>query len=104
MPLALSIVQNGRFVHFFGHASELDPINLLPQAKNFPPFVWLLHGRQDSAVPFEETEYFVEELKKHARGTVVRFDERDGEHGFDLDARLSDAWMEGGVQEVLSRW
>lgn len=55
-------------------------------------------------MPFEETEYFVEELKKHFPRTVVRFDERDGEHGFDLDARLSDAWMEEGVQEVLSRW
>lgn len=104
MPLALSIVQNGRFMNFFGRASELYPIDLLPQAKNFPSFVWLLHGRQDSVVPFEETEFFVEELKKHVPRAVVRFDERDGEHGFDLDARLSDAWMEEGVQEVISRW
>ena len=55
-------------------------------------------------MPFEDTEYFVDELRKHVPETLIRFDERDGERGFDLDARVSDTWMKQGIQEVLSRY
>ncbi|KAJ5634229.1 hypothetical protein N7528_002071 [Penicillium herquei] len=103
MPVALSIVQNGKFINFFGREPELYPIDLLPNSK-LPPFLWVFHGRQDSAVPFEQSEYFVKELEKHVPDTVVRFDAPDGEHGFDGNFKLADPWIQEGMSEILSHW
>ncbi|KAJ6028305.1 hypothetical protein N7540_003881 [Penicillium herquei] len=103
MPVALSIVQNGKFIDFLGREPELYPIDLLPNSK-LAPFIWVFHSIQDSAVPFEQSEYFVKELEKHVPDTVVRFDTPDGEHGFDGSLKLSDPWIQGGISEILSRW
>ncbi|KAJ5717555.1 hypothetical protein N7488_003201 [Penicillium malachiteum] len=103
MPVALSIVQNGKFIDFLGREPELYPIDLLPNSK-LPPFLWVFHGRQDSAVPFEQSEYFVKELEKHVPDTVVRFDTPDGEHGFDGNFKLADPWIQEGMTEILSHW
>lgn len=104
MPLALSIVKNGKFIDFLGREPELYPIDLLPDAKKLPPFIWLFHGKQDSAVPFEQSEYFLEHLEKHATHTTVRFDARDGEHGLGGEERLSEEWIREGIEGVSSVW
>ncbi|KAJ5116239.1 hypothetical protein N7456_000587 [Penicillium angulare] len=104
MSLALSIVQNGRFIDFLGREPQLYPIDLLPQAKKLPPFIWLFHGKQDSAVPLEQSEYFFEHLRKHAPHINVRFDVRDGEHGLGGEERLSEEWIQKGIEGVSSVW
>ena len=104
MPLALSIVKNGKFIDFLGREPELYPIDLLPRAKKLPPFIWLFHGKQDSAVPFEQSEYFLEHLKKYTPHTTVRFDARDGEHGLGGDEGLSEEWIRQGIESVSSVW
>ncbi|KAJ5649989.1 uncharacterized protein N7484_003712 [Penicillium longicatenatum] len=105
-PLAIAIVQHGKYLDFFGRDTELFPFENLPRAERVPPFVWLFHGRQDSAVPCSGSEKFVSEVQKHKPDVHVRLDLKDGEHGFDTDDKvtISEGWMKEGVTELLSYW
>ncbi|KAJ5948736.1 hypothetical protein N7454_002043 [Penicillium verhagenii] len=106
LPVAISTVQHGKYLDFFGRETELFPFENLPRAKRLPPFVWVFHGRQDSAVPFSGSEKFVAEIQKHRPDVHVRLDGKDGEHGFDNEDKvtISEGWMKEGVDELLPYW
>ncbi|KAJ5760027.1 hypothetical protein N7520_007183 [Penicillium odoratum] len=106
IPLAISTVQNGKYLDLFGRDTELFPFENLPRAERVPPFVWVFHGRQDSAVPFSGSEKFIAEIQKYKPDVHVRFDGEDGEHGFDGDGNvtISNGWMKEGVSQLLSYW
>lgn len=106
MPLALSIIQHGRFLEFYGTDTKLFPIENVSRVKELPPFVWVIHGKQDCLVPFVGSERFLDEIKKQHSGANVRFDAHDGDHGFDNDpaCSISSGWLKEAVDELLKHW
>ncbi|KAJ5495085.1 hypothetical protein N7539_000201 [Penicillium diatomitis] len=102
--MALRIVQNGRFLDFLGTDSNLFPLENISRATTMPPFVWIYHGRQDSAVPYYGSERFVEELRRHKPDVKVRFEGHDGDHGFDAGLTISEGWMKDSIAELSQYW
>ncbi|KAJ5177079.1 uncharacterized protein N7482_002956 [Penicillium canariense] len=104
ITLALSIVQNGKFLDFLGKEAAVFPVENISRAKRMPPFLWLFHGRQDSAVPLYGSELFISELRAKQPEMDIRFETLDGEHGFDTDATIQDGWMRDGIIELAKYW
>ncbi|KAJ5238776.1 hypothetical protein N7468_003395 [Penicillium chermesinum] len=106
LPLALSIIQHGKFLEYYGDDTKLFPLENLPRVHKLPPFVWVMHGKQDCLVPFKESELLVKEIQKHHPDANLRFDAHDGDHGFDNQAgiSISSGWMKEGAAELLKHW
>ncbi|KAK1083971.1 hypothetical protein LTR33_002931 [Friedmanniomyces endolithicus] len=115
VPLAMSMVQQGRFEELFGKERSLYPLDLLDDGvvsdSSRLPALWILHGKQDSAVPVEGTHKFVEKLREKVPGVKVHVTIEDGEHGFDNHAAgsgeaatLETAWVKEGVEFVEKLW
>ena len=102
--LAVRIIQNGRFLDYLGRQSEVFPVENISRAKKLPPFIWIFHGRQDTAVPFYGSERFVEELRTQRPDVEVRFEGYEGNHGFDAGVTMSEGWMKDGMTEVCKYW
>jgi acetyl esterase/lipase len=113
-PIAASVIQQGRLLDFFGQDRGLLPLeqfedNAVP--KNLPP-IWVLHGRQDSAVPIEGTEKLVKALRAFGEdGERLHVSIEDGEHGFDNHAAgtgeaatLETPWVKQGIEFVEQYW
>ncbi|KAJ5263592.1 hypothetical protein N7478_011197 [Penicillium angulare] len=106
LPLAISMVQNGKYIDFFGRETELFPFENLAKAERVPPFVWVFHGKQDSAVPISGSKKFVAELRRLRPDVLVRFDAKDGDHGFEDDDKvtISEGWVKEGVDQLSEYW
>jgi hypothetical protein len=103
-PLTLAIVQNGRYVEFLGTASVLFPMENIDRASNLPGFIWIVHGKQDSAVPVEGSQVFVERFRSSFPDIEVRFDLQEGDHDFDKEATLQTDWVRDGVVRAKEYW
>ncbi|KAI9150867.1 beta-lactamase [Paramyrothecium foliicola] len=112
LAVALASVQTGRFLEFLGEEPELfilDRIqtNNLPQKKSIgpllPPF-FILHGKEDSAVPANGTLRFLETLREKHSAVRFRVAIQPGDHGFDFGATLDDSWLRNGLNFVTSPW
>lgn len=92
LELAFSIVQNGRFLEFFGaHNSDLFPMERIEtftvaETAELPPF-FIFHGEQDSAVPAEGSRRFVSLLRERFPDNKNQLYIQSGDHGFDVDAK-----------------
>ena len=104
IPVALSMVQNGRFLDRFGTDSILFPVENIERASQFPSFVWIFHGRDDTAVPAKGSEVFAEKLKAKFADTEVRFELYEGDHGFESGVTLQTDWMKDGVARLNKYW
>ncbi|KAK0948056.1 hypothetical protein LTR29_000580 [Friedmanniomyces endolithicus] len=115
VPLAMSMVQQGRFEELFGSERSLYPIDVLDDGvvseSSRLPAMWILHGKQDTAVPVEGTHKFVEKLREKVPGVQLHVTIEDGEHGFDNHAAgsgeaatLETAWVKEGVEFVEKFW
>lgn len=102
-PLAVCIVQHGRYLEFLGKDPILFPLKILEHANNLP-LVFIYHGKQDSAVPFEGSVVFVERLKQLQPHAQVLLSLEDGEHGFDAIADLETPWLKEGLAVVARNW
>ncbi|KAJ5689002.1 hypothetical protein N7462_003394 [Penicillium macrosclerotiorum] len=105
-PLALCIVQNGKYLDYLGRQSKLYPMENLARATKSPRFLWVYHGKGDSAVPIAGTERFLRELRKHMPEVTVKFEACEGEHGFDNDIspEVDVDWIRTGVAELRKFW
>jgi dienelactone hydrolase len=111
-PIVASTIQQGRTLEFWGDDRELFPLEQFEDGKvpaSLPP-VWLLHGRQDSAVPVEGTFKFIDVLKPHLENKL-HVSIEDGDHGFDNHApdtgeaaTLQTGWVQEGVKFVEQHW
>ncbi|KAK2771989.1 carboxylesterase 3 [Colletotrichum kahawae] len=108
LDLAMSIVQNGRFLEFLGTEDELFPLRMLnrKRRRDHPilPQCFMLHGEEDSAVPVEGTRKFVAHLKTVDPSSHVHLAIQPGDHGFDSNAKLEDEWLAKGLQGVTDAW
>ena len=68
----------------------------------------IIHGRQDSVVPLGESEGFVERAREVFKGVPggdrIVFAVRDGEHGFDANARYEESWLQDTFREAVGTW
>ncbi|KAI9816279.1 MAG: hypothetical protein M1827_001881 [Pycnora praestabilis] len=108
MQLALSTVQQGRFPEFLGQDDALYPFRLVNKmgdvAGDAVPFMLILHGRDDTAVPVEGSHKFANKVnEKFGDGKVVLHTE-PGEHGFDGAATLETGWLSEGLKKVTREW
>ena len=101
--LAIGIVQNGRYLEFFGTEPDLFPLEKLDQVSSIPP-MFIFHGNEDSAVPVEGSEKFVEALKSTHPATSVLLKTPPGNHGFDVPATLETDWLKEGLAFVSEHW
>ncbi|TKA77245.1 hypothetical protein B0A55_06143 [Friedmanniomyces simplex] len=114
VPLAMSMVQQGRFEELFGGERSLYPLDLLEDGAMDSvrlPAMWIMHGKQDSAVPVEGTHRFVEKLRESVPGVEVHVSLEEGEHGFDNHApgsgeaaTLETGWVAEGLGFVERYW
>jgi len=103
MYIALSIVQQGRTLEFFGTDERLFPVLAL-QTLGDMPFVLILHGRDDSPVPIEGGIRLAEMVKERFGSGKVDLRIEAGEHGFDSMATLDMPWLKAGLSRVTELW
>ncbi|KAK9323822.1 Alpha/Beta hydrolase protein [Lipomyces orientalis] len=102
--LAFAIVQQGRFTDFFGNGPPaLFPMEQLELIQSVPP-LFIFHGRDDTAVPVEESESFVAKLKTRLPESKVLLVLEPGEHAFDSTATLETPWLKQGLDFVTNEW
>ena len=104
MPLAISIVQQGKLLDLLGTESRLYPMDQLERINKFPP-LFITHGENDSAVPMQGSVNFVEKLKKVLpESQIVLYVHPGVDHGFDRTAEASDQWLQEGLNMITEAW
>ncbi|KAE8336771.1 hypothetical protein BDV24DRAFT_178170 [Aspergillus arachidicola] len=66
--------------------------------------VLILHGRDDSVAPVEESYVLRRRLAQVDPSLNFRLVVRDGEHGFDHLAKLHDVWLWDAIQDIVRSW
>ncbi|KAE8317670.1 alpha/beta-hydrolase [Aspergillus transmontanensis] len=66
--------------------------------------VLMLHGRDDSVAPVEESYVLRRKLAQVDPSLNFRLVVRDGEHGFDHLAKLHDVWLWDAIQDIVRSW
>ncbi|KAG4428943.1 hypothetical protein IFR05_015576 [Cadophora sp. M221] len=106
MDIALPIVQGGLFPQIMGTDESFYPGRTVEKMKGNEkvPFLFLMHGTEDTAVPCEHSVDFVKVWEeKFGKGSVVgKFE--SGEHGFDGTATLETPWMKDALVRVTKAW
>jgi acetyl esterase/lipase len=106
MTLAVAALQNGLFPEILGKEDEIYPARVLEKmsVKEKVPFLFTMHGTEDSAVPAEETRRFAQAWEeKFGKGSVVAKFEK-GEHGFDGEVEYEAPWLQEGLKAVTKAW
>jgi hypothetical protein len=106
LPLAIAALQNGLFPEILGKEDEIYPARVLAKtdAGSKHPFLFTLHGTEDSAVPVDETRKFAAEwASKFGDGSVIAKFEK-GEHGFDGQVEYEAPWLQEGLKAVKKAW
>jgi acetyl esterase/lipase len=103
LPIAISMAQQNRLSEFFGVDDKLSLASSL-QTLDDVPFIFIAHGKDDSAVPAEGSINFVKvvEQKFGSGKTCLRIE--PGEHGFDGTATLDTPWLKEGLSRVTELW
>ena len=101
--LAVSLVQNGRYLEFFGTEPDLFPLERLDQVRGMPPF-FIFHGNEDSAIPVDGSKKFAAALKTAHPETEVKLETQPGNHGFDTMATLETKWLNEGLAFISKHW
>lgn len=112
LDLALATVQNGRFLEFIGDEAELFPLERIknkelssrPVGENILPPFYILHGKNDTAVPLEGTLKLLEYLREVDRNAKMHVAIRPGDHGFDAAADIREDWMKAGLDFIAQEW
>jgi acetyl esterase/lipase len=107
IPLAVAMVQRGRWAEFLGSDDELYPMKMLEGDRlngDKVPFMFFFQGTEDSSVPVEGTVRFVDKYNKRFGEGKVHLYTAPGEHGFDLDFKVDDPWMKEGLAKVTEAW
>lgn len=102
--LARTIVFHGRINEFMGTEKVVFPFLRVQDGATLPGRVWIMHGKDDSAVPLKGSERFVELVGEKCPESQVRLTIRTGEHGFDAGAKLDEEWLKEGLEWLEGSW
>ncbi|GJC85515.1 putative carboxylesterase 120 [Colletotrichum liriopes] len=104
--LMLAAVQHGLFAKLFPlEKRHLFPLERLKDGARFPRggvFVW--QGEQDTVVPARGNVKFEEAVRELDPELRFRLEVREGEHGFDYNAKIDDGWMKDGLGGPVKAW
>ncbi|KAB8215527.1 hypothetical protein BDV33DRAFT_208232 [Aspergillus novoparasiticus] len=64
----------------------------------------ILHGRDDSVAPVEESSVLRRKLAQVDSSLNFRLVVRDGEHGFNHLAKSHDVWLCDAIQDIVRSW
>ncbi|RDW82780.1 hypothetical protein BP6252_03892 [Coleophoma cylindrospora] len=104
LDLAFGAIQNGQYVELLGHDPSLFPMERIESASDLPS-MFIMHGKDDSAVPYMSSENFVEKMKKLHPDTKVMYHAVPGcEHGLDAKANFETPWLKEGLDFVTPIW
>lgn len=103
LNLMLAIIQQGRILEFLGKDPSLFPLESIESAKTFPP-LFIYHGRDDSVVPAEGTEKFVEKFTRLMPEAKLVFKLESGEHGMDHETDIKEPWLQQGLELATVEW
>lgn len=113
LELSFAVIQHGRFFDFFGERhARLVPMKRLEDAEDVDgakqgaslPFMFIFHGDNDTAVPREASENFVQELRSKRPKARIHYVTRPGDHGFDAECTLTTDWLEEGLALSSTAW
>ena len=96
-------IQQGRILDFLGKDTFLFPMETIESTKTFPP-LFIYHGRDDSVVPAEGTEKFVEKFRQLLPEAKLVFKLEAGEHGMDHQTDIKEAWLQEGLELITYSW
>ncbi|GKZ38314.1 hypothetical protein AbraIFM66950_010444 [Aspergillus brasiliensis] len=66
--------------------------------------VLILHGKDDTVAPVEESYSLQKKLAQVDPSLRFELVVRDGEHGFDHLAKLHDEWLWDAIQDIVRAW
>jgi fermentation-respiration switch protein FrsA (DUF1100 family) len=102
LDLAFASIQHGKYVELLGSDPSLCPMERLDTVKDIAR-LFILHGKADSAVPYQSSEAFVEKLKlTHPKVKVLYTVVNGEEHGIDAKANLDTPWLKEGLGKESS--
>ncbi|KAH8698946.1 Alpha/Beta hydrolase protein [Talaromyces proteolyticus] len=114
LELSFAVVQHGRFLEFLGQDNpRLFPIKRITddidadaagKGERLPP-MFIFHGKDDSAVPYQGTIRFIETLTKTRPLAKYRLESLPGDHGFDIGTSIGSwRWLQDGLQFIALAW
>jgi len=103
LNLMFAIIQQRRILEFLGKDPSLFPLETIESVKMFPP-LFIYHGRDDSVVPAEGTEKFVEKFTQNLPEAKLVFKLEPGEHGMDHETDIKEPWLQQGLELVTVEW
>ncbi|EHA19578.1 hypothetical protein ASPNIDRAFT_47931 [Aspergillus niger ATCC 1015] len=104
--LMFAACQHGQLGQLFPEAPTTPYLlERLDTGAHFPRGgVLILHGRDDSVAPVEES-YMLQRKLAHVDPSLnFRLVVQDGEHGFDHLAKLHDGWLWNAIQDIARSW
>ncbi|KAJ0419183.1 Alpha/Beta hydrolase protein [Aspergillus carlsbadensis] len=121
LPLLLAAIEYGRLGGWYARdlkESELPKESLYPlkqlekkgrKAKVPRGGITIIQGLNDTVVPADHSEPFVEKLRKVTKGKpvhdLIQFVKREGEHGFDGNLRYAEEeWLQDALEPVVKAW
>lgn len=66
--------------------------------------LFIIHGLQDSVVPVEGSEKFVQKVLEQDLKTKVQLSLYPGDHGLDIPFNLDHPWLADGLKLVIPSW
>ncbi|KUJ17425.1 alpha/beta-hydrolase [Mollisia scopiformis] len=106
LPLGMVALQQGLFGELIGsdESLRLEKVLVKKSAGEKMPYLYIFHGKGDSAVPCEQSEQFLKEWKAKFGEDSAIGEFQEGEHGFDGESSLEDEWMQRGLTGVTKAW
>ncbi|KAE8386365.1 hypothetical protein ETB97_011581 [Aspergillus alliaceus] len=117
LDLMLAAIQYGRLTDLYerGIDSSLHreiryPLEKLdqPDAKVPRGGIAIIQGLQDIIVPAEGNEKFVQKARQVMKGQLgsdkILLTLRDGGHGFEVETRLEEEWVQEHLKEAVEAW
>ncbi|EXJ67371.1 uncharacterized protein A1O5_09384 [Cladophialophora psammophila CBS 110553] len=107
LPLSLSMVQQGLMTKLLGDERVLFPFERVEDVDpDVVSPILIIHGQDDSAVPVEGSEKWVEKAKEKLGDDKVVLVVQPGEHGFDTNENitLETPWLKASLVPITAAW
>lgn len=101
--VALSLTQQVRTREFYETDDRFFPARDL-ETVEYVPFIFLVHGRDDTAVPVAGSVASAERVRERFGSGKVDLQIEQGDDGFDDKATLEMPWLKEGLSRVTELW
>ncbi|KAI9038593.1 alpha/beta-hydrolase [Aspergillus affinis] len=102
-PFAFSMMDNSRFLEFFGTDERLFPFERVSRGAKIPP-LFLIHGLDDDIVPVQGSRDFTALLQEKQPSAKVHLSTPPGGHGMHEPWSQNHDAMKEGLELVTRAW